>query len=65
MTPLHEKRRFQNDFLGELTQKGWYHSFEGVDGVMPLAWLHERWQRFPLPADLTGKRLLDIGPWDG
>src|SRR6266852_6987046 len=65
MTPLQEKRRFQNDFIEELDRNGWYHSFEGIDGVMPLAWLHERWQRFPLPPDLTGKRVLDIGPWDG
>ena len=65
MTPLHKRRRSQNDFLGELEQKGWYHSFEGIDGVMPLEWLRERWKRFPLPADLTGKRVLDIGPWDG
>ena len=65
MTPLRERRRLQNDFLLELEQKGWYHSFEGIDGVMPLAWLRERWNRFPIPADLTGKRVLDIGPWDG
>jgi tRNA (mo5U34)-methyltransferase len=32
---------------------------------MPLEWLRERWKRFPLPADLTGQRVLDIGPWDG
>src|SRR6185295_16182343 len=65
MADLLQKRRFQNDFIEELNQKGWYHSFEGIDGVMPLTWLRERWQRFPIPADLTGKRVLDIGPWDG
>jgi tRNA (mo5U34)-methyltransferase len=70
MTSLHAVRRKQNDFLEELQRKGWYHSFELPDGtlvkgVMPLEWLRERWSRFPIPADLTGKRVLDIGPWDG
>jgi tRNA (mo5U34)-methyltransferase len=70
MTPLHAQRRKQNDFLEELHRKGWYHSFELPDGsrvagVMPIEWLRERWSRFPIPADLTGKRVLDIGPWDG
>jgi tRNA (mo5U34)-methyltransferase len=65
MSTLRERRRFQNDFIEELEQKGWYHSFEGIDGVMPLEWLNERWKRFPIPADLTGRRVLDIGPWDG
>src|SRR5437763_6710322 len=65
MAELLERRRFQNDFIEELTRKGWYHSFEGIDGVMPLAWLRERWQRFPIPASLAGKRVLDIRPWDG
>jgi len=45
--------------------KGWYHSFEGVEGVIPLNWLRERWRRFRLPEDLSGKRALDIGAWDG
>jgi tRNA (mo5U34)-methyltransferase len=73
MTPsltTRESRRRQNDFTRELTEKGWYHSFElpdgtRIEGCMPLAWQRERWSRFPLPADLSGKRLLDIGAWDG
>src|SRR6185369_10156918 len=67
---LHEMRRHQNDFLEELQRKRLYHSFElpdgtRIDGVMPMEWLRQRWGRFPIPADLTGKRVLDIGPWDG
>jgi tRNA (mo5U34)-methyltransferase len=67
---LKDQRRKQNDLSGELAQKGWYHSFELPDGsvipgVMSLQWQRERWQRFPIPADLHGKRLLDIGTWDG
>jgi len=65
MTSLRHQRRYQNDFSEELARKGWYHSFEGIDGAMPLVWLQERWARFPLPADLAGKRVLDIGSWDG
>ncbi len=31
----------------------------------PLPRLRERYARFPIPADLHGKRVLDIGAWDG
>lgn len=65
MTPLRERRRYQNDFSEDLARKGWYHSFEGIEGAMPLSWLQKRWARFPLPSVLTGKRVLDIGSWDG
>lgn len=70
MPTLQERRRKQNDFFDELARKGWYHSFElpdgtRLDGVMPLDWERARWMRFPIPADLSGKRVLDIGPWDG
>ena len=67
---LRELRRRQNDFSAELAQKGWFHSFELPDGTcihgcMDLEWQRERWSRFPIPQDLTGKRVLDIGAWDG
>jgi tRNA (mo5U34)-methyltransferase len=70
MTSVREQRRRQNDFTRLLAEKGWYHSFElpdgeRIDGIMPLEWERERWSRFPIPADLTGKTLLDIGAWDG
>jgi tRNA (mo5U34)-methyltransferase len=68
--PVRELRRRQNDFTRELAEKGWFHSFElpdgtRIEGCMPLAWQRQRWSRFPIPADLSGKRLLDIGAWDG
>ncbi|HTX33477.1 MAG TPA: DUF1698 domain-containing protein [Bryobacteraceae bacterium] len=67
---LRELRRRQNDFSRELLEKGWFHSFElpdgtRIEGVMPLEWQRQRWSRFPIPADLQGKRVLDIGAWDG
>jgi tRNA (mo5U34)-methyltransferase len=49
---------------------GWWHSIDLGDGrvtpgVHQLAELRDNYARFGLPADLTGKRLLDIGCWDG
>lgn len=56
--------------LQELERLGWYHSMELPDGrVIPglqtLAQLRRRIAQFPLPADLAGRRVLDIGAWDG
>lgn len=55
------------DRLGHL---GWYHSIELRDGsvitgLQSLDHLRERIARYPIPADLRGKRVLDIGAWDG
>ena len=54
----------------ELRRLGWYHSFELPDGAvitghMSLDQQRFRLAQFPIPADLTGKRVLDIGAWDG
>jgi tRNA (mo5U34)-methyltransferase len=56
--------------VAELARLGWYHSIELPDGrVIPglqtLEQLRERIARFPIPENLTGKRVLDIGAWDG
>jgi tRNA (mo5U34)-methyltransferase len=56
--------------LEELARLGWYHSMELPDGrLIPgfqsLDVLRNRLAQFPLPADLRGKRALDIGAWDG
>jgi tRNA (mo5U34)-methyltransferase len=66
---IREARKRQ-DRSKELAEKGWYHSFELpdgtlIDGVNPLPRLRERFARFPIPGDLRGKRVLDIGAWDG
>src|SRR5580700_1396292 len=55
---------------GELAKLGFYHSIELPDGtVIPGAQSIEqqRWRiaQFPIPQDLRGKRVLDIGAWDG
>jgi tRNA (mo5U34)-methyltransferase len=49
---------------------GWWHSFELPDGrqiagVNSLESLKNRIGQFPVPEDLSGKRVLDIGSWDG
>src|SRR5690242_5072902 len=49
---------------------GWWHSFELPDGTIveganDLIGLRSGLARFPIPEDLTGKRVLDIGAWDG
>ena len=58
------------DFSQDLLAKGWYHSFEFadgtvIDGYMRLTVQKERYSRYPIPDKLSGKRLLDIGAWDG
>src|SRR6202050_20081 len=50
--------------------KGWWHSFElpggrRIDGTVDLAALKLRLAQFPIPEDLRGARVLDIGAWDG
>jgi tRNA (mo5U34)-methyltransferase len=69
MTSTRESKRGK-DFSQELAAQGWYHSFELPDGTRfeghnTLDILRQRYGRFPLPAALTGKRVLDIGAWDG
>lgn len=52
------------------TTGGWWHSFElpdgtVINGVCDLPGLKSRLGQFPIPADLRGKRALDVGAWDG
>jgi tRNA (mo5U34)-methyltransferase len=58
------------DFSRELARLGWYHSMQFPDGEVitgftPLPVLRDRYAELDLPADLHGKRTLDIGAWDG
>lgn len=53
--------------LGSL---GWYHSLrlpsgELIPGIQTEEQLRWRIEQFPIPQDLRGKRVLDIGAWDG
>ena len=54
----------------EFSESGWYHSIELPDGqvlegLQSLEQQKERLRRLPVPDDLSGKRVLDIGTWDG
>jgi tRNA (mo5U34)-methyltransferase len=62
--------RGRRDSADRLAEKGWFHSFElpggaHIDGCISLEALRERYARFPIPEDLRGKHVLDIGAWDG
>src|SRR5580658_1664325 len=53
-----------------LELSGWWHSFELPDGrhikgVDSIAAMTRRIAQFPIPEDLRGARVLDIGAWDG
>ena len=53
-----------------LDSTGLYHSFvlprgSQLRGAIPIEHQKERLAAFDLPDDLSGKRVLDIGPWDG
>jgi tRNA (mo5U34)-methyltransferase len=61
---------YVEDWHRRFSQTGWWHSFELPDGtviagVNSLEAQKTRIARFPIPADLSGKRVLDIGAWDG
>ncbi len=65
-TSFDEIRSWENRRL----ELGWWHSFElpdggRIQGVCDLASLKARISQFPIPEDLSGKRVLDIGAWDG
>ena len=54
----------------EFSESGWYHSIELPDGevlqgLQSLDQQKQRLERLPIPDDLSGKRVLDIGTWDG
>src|SRR4029077_13070377 len=59
------------NFGRELAQKkGWYHSIDLLDGtvtdgLITIERLEKRVAHMPIPASLRGKRVLDIGAWDG
>ncbi len=65
-----EAARRKYNLSAELAEKGWYHSIElpdgrVIEGIISLETLKKRVAQFPIPDDLRGKRVLDIGAWDG
>ncbi len=43
----------------------WYHKIELPGGIVTPGWSPIDASRYCIPDDLTGKRVLDIGAWDG
>src|SRR4030095_270786 len=43
----------------------WYHHIELADGVVTPGTNPLNEAAYMIPADLTGKRVLDVGAWDG
>jgi tRNA (mo5U34)-methyltransferase len=61
---------YVEDWHQRLSKGGWWHSFELpdgtlIEGVNALSAQKARIAQFAIPADLRGKRALDIGAWDG
>lgn len=62
--------RSADQYRDEFTNTGWWHSIDlgggrVTPGVRKLDDLQARYANFDLPRDLSGKRVLDIGCWDG
>ena len=69
---MSEANRFDRvrDWQRGLDTLGWWHSFELPDGtqikgINSLEHQRNRLAQFPIPDDLRGKRVLDVGAWDG
>lgn len=43
----------------------WYHRIELPGGLVTPGWAPLAVENYRLPEDLTGKRVLDVGAWDG
>lgn len=43
----------------------WYHRIELPHGVVTPGWAPHDLDRYRIPADLSGLRVLDVGAWDG
>lgn len=61
---------YVHGFRQRLDSSGWWHSFELpdgriIEGACKLDGLKNRIAQFPIPQDLRGQRVLDIGAWDG
>jgi tRNA (mo5U34)-methyltransferase len=62
--------RSADQYREEYANTGWWHSIDLgggriTAGVRKLDDLQSRYANFDLPKDLSGKRVLDIGCWDG
>ncbi len=61
---------YLNNLRDTVRRTGWWHSFEvpgglDIEGASTVAAQRMRLAQFPIPEDLRGKRVLDVGTWDG
>ena len=56
-----------SDLAAEVERYPWYHTLELADGVVTKGMFDHRpvLDRYPIPADLSGKRCLDVATMDG
>src|SRR3954466_14773970 len=64
MNPLQTS---ESDLQAEVERYPWYHTLELGDGVVTKGMFDHRpvLDRYPIPADLSGKRCLDVATMDG
>ena len=55
------------DLRARIEAHRWYHTIDLGDGVVTRGWfdLRPHVGAYGLPGDLTGRRVLDVGTWDG
>ncbi len=68
--PLWDPFRYVRHTKARLESTGWWHSFElpngtRIEGAVTVKALQHRVSGYQIPEDLRGKRVLDIGAWDG
>jgi tRNA (mo5U34)-methyltransferase len=64
---LHNANR--DEILARINKASWYHRYELLPGIMTPGRVNLDpgvvFQHYGLPADLAGKKVLDVGTWDG
>lgn len=63
---MEPETRQSSELLQKVLEKPyWYHRIELPGGVVTPGWAPISRDAYRIPEDLTGKRVLDIGAWDG
>ena len=57
----------QQELLERASKRSWYHRLELTPGVFTEGWfdMQPYVRHYGIPEDLSGKRVLEIGTWDG
>ena len=61
------ERVLRVDLLEKARERSWYHALELTDDYVTPGWFDLRpfVDRYGLPADMSGMRVLEVGTWDG